>query len=62
MWLKDTGKRIPIAMKIIKGKKKGTTFKSHRWATEYKIMTTFKHPNLVKVSDPCDALNLRKGS
>lgn len=37
-------------MKVIKDEKKGKTFKSHRWATEHKIMTTFEHPNLVQVS------------
>lgn len=50
MWQnKVTGERIPIAMKVIKGNKRNTTFKIHRWSTEQKAMT-FEHPNLVKVS------------
>lgn len=49
MQLQESGERRPIAMKVIKGRKSGSTFKSHRWGTEQKIMQVFEHPNLVQV-------------
>ena len=54
---RETGERIPVAMKVIGGggkkdaAKQKKMFLRHRWRTEYKVMTTFEHPNLVKVSN-----------
>ena len=48
-----TGQRTPVAMKVISGLSKKTRRKylmSHRFRTEMKVMETFEHPNLVKVT------------
>ena len=49
----ESGQRTPVAMKLISGLSKKTRRKylmSHRFRTEMKVMETFEHPNLVKVT------------
>ena len=49
----QTGHRTPVAMKVISGLNKASRrsyLMGHRFKTEMKVMETFEHPNLVKVT------------